>query len=90
MKYDYSIFTKAELVEFLDEHGNDFKYSTKPYQIILDNKIEKLNKEIEKNINRSEELTANGNITKYWENHQEYLKLNKEYDKLTKLRYGRG
>ena len=88
MKYDYGVFTKTELVEFLNEHGENFKYSTKPYQIMLDKKIEETNKKIEQNINKSEELTANGNITRYWENHQEYVLLNKEYDKLTKLRFG--
>lgn len=49
MNFDYNYFTKAELVSFLNKHGDDFKYTTKPYQIILEKKI----KDIENNIERA-------------------------------------
>lgn len=33
---DYNRFTKAELADFLNKHGDDFKYSINPYNAILE------------------------------------------------------
>lgn len=99
MSFDYNYFTKAELVDFLNEHGDGFKYISKPYLIILEGKIEKKHKEIEKLLAENDALigklrNALGEerirlSIKLQENHEKFRKLNKELDKLSEKTYGR-
>lgn len=58
MGFNYNQFTKAELAGFLNKHGNDFKYITKPYQVILEEKINKLHNQVEKLLERNENLIS--------------------------------
>lgn len=98
MGFDYNQFTKAELVEFLNKHEDDFRYITKPYLIILEEKMDKVMKQIDKSINEGKILIERlenepENISKIhldiWENNKKWNRLSKKYDELSKLAYGR-
>lgn len=94
MSFDYNYFTKAELVSFLNEHGSNFKYTTKPYQIILDKKMDEINKKIDKTLDHNAELIEilkdeNLSDAERMEasislsgNHELFMKLNNQLDKL--------
>lgn len=58
MSFNYNQFTKAELAGFLNKHGNDFKYITKPYQVILEEKINKLHNQVEDLLKQNESLIS--------------------------------
>lgn len=99
MGFDYNYFTKKELSEFLNKYGDNFKYITKPYLIILEEKIEKKHKEIEELLAENDVLigklrNALGEerirlSIKLQESHGKFQKLNQELDKLSKKAYSR-
>lgn len=98
MGFDYNQFTKAELVSFLNEHEGDFKYITKPYLIILEEKMDKVMKQIDKSINEGETLLERlknepENTSEIYlailKNNKEWNLLHEKYDKLSELTYGR-
>jgi mevalonate kinase len=100
MNFDYNQFTKTELVEFLNKHGDDFKYITKPYLIILEEKIENTHNKIdgilEENallIEKLEKVTTDKEKIKISmeldKNHALWNKLILELDKLANLAYRR-
>ena len=92
-KSKYSIFSKDELVDFLDEYEDRFKSMFSIYRILMQKKINKKNLEIKENMiegekiydvmkntdNLSEKLEQ---MNKYKENHNKWLKLSKELDNL--------
>lgn len=94
MSFDYNQFTKTELANFLNKHGDDFRYITKPYQVILEEKIDKLHTQVENLLKQSETLIsalkddslpaekrmkASMGLS---DNHEMFNTLNKEIDKL--------
>ena len=99
MGVDYNQFTKAELVSFLNKYGDDFKYIAKPYQVILEEKINKKHDEIDrlnsdnrllidklKNATEDKIIAISKEID---ENNRKWNKLNLELDKLTEQLWGR-
>lgn len=97
MSFDYNQFTKTELANFLNKHGDDFRYIAKPYLVILEEKMERLFEEIEKIHEHNDLLLkqldlADGNKLdihiQLMENHKKWDKLNKQRDKLSKIAYG--
>lgn len=93
MSFDYNVFTKAELVDFMKKNEKNYKYSTLPYQVMLENKMNKVMKEMEKStamgsclVEQLKEKPKDIEITaKIITNHREWKKLNKEYDKLSDM-----
>lgn len=94
MSFNYNQFTKAELADFLNKYGNDFKYITKPYQVILEEKIDKLHTQVEEllhqnetliSVLKDEDLTAEKRMEAsvgLSKNHEIFNTLNKKIDKL--------
>lgn len=94
MSFNYNQFTKAELAGFLNKHGNDFKYITKPYQVILEEKINKLHTQVEELLHQNknlismlkdEDLTVEERMKAsvgLSGNHEMFNTLNKKIDKL--------
>lgn len=101
MSFDYNQFqfTKAELANFLNKYGDNLTSINKPYQMILEDKINKTFDEIDKlnkenSLLTKELLKATGGrmITISMEidkNHRKWEKLNLELDKLTEQLYKR-
>lgn len=96
MKHDYNIFTKAELVGFMQKHGNDFRYISKPYDVILTNRLDTIDEKINKNIEQSKKLTKQLDNNRTFENailcsenHKKWRTLQKERDKVEALLFPR-
>lgn len=94
MAFNYNQFTKAELADFLNKYGSDFKYITKPYQVILEEKIDKLHTQVEEllhqnetliSVLKDEDLTAEERMEAsvgLSKNHEMFNLLNKKIDRL--------
>ncbi len=95
MNHNYNIFTKQELVSFLQKHDKDFRYIDSPYDIIIDQKMDAVMKKIDENLERSKALSEEYKRTKdgikYFveskKKNDEWYRLNKEYDRLEKMRF---
>lgn len=93
MSFDYNIFTKAELVHFLQNNERNYKYLTPPYQVMLGDKMNKIMKEMERStaigdnlVEQLKDKPKDIEITaKYINNHREWQRLNKEYDRLSNM-----
>jgi len=94
MGFDYNKFTKAELVSFLNKYGDDFKYITKPYLIILEEKMKNIMNEIYKINDNNEKLLERLKIQPdktteiYLEimaNNKRWNLLYQEHDKLSEI-----
>ena len=93
--HDYNIFTKQELVSFLQKHEKNFIYIDTPYDIIIDQKMDAVMKKIDKNLEHSKSLSEEFKKTKDGfkylieskKKNEEWDRLNKEYDRLEKLRF---
>ena len=97
MSHNYNIFSKQELVSFLQKNETNFRYIDSPYNIILDIKIDAVLKKIDRNLERSEALSKEYESTKDGikylieskKKNEEWFRLNKEYERLEKLRFPR-
>lgn len=87
-------FIKKDLVSFLNKYEDDFKYTTKPYLIILEEKMGKIMNEIEKSNDKGQKLVARLKVepdktfeihSKIMANNKIWKSLNKEYDELLKM-----
>lgn len=95
MKHNYNIFSKQELVSFIQKHEKDFRYIVSPYDSILDQKMDAILKKIDKNLEHSTALNEEYNRTKDGfkylveskKKNDEWYELNKEYDRLEKIRF---
>lgn len=94
-KHDYSIFSKKELALFLQSHEDNFRYIISPYDIILGQQINDILEKIDENIKYGKTLIEEYDktndvvkcLTETQKNHAEWERLNKEYDRLEKLRF---
>ena len=97
IKHNYNIFTKQELVSFIQKYEKNFMFFVTPYDVILDQKIDAVIKKIDKNSEHSkaisEEFKKTNDSLKYLieckKTNEEWDRLNKEYDRLEKLRFPR-
>lgn len=97
MKHNYNIFSKQELVSFLRKYEKNFRYITSPYDSILDQKLDVIMKKIDKNLEHSMAISEEYNktkdgfkyLTESKKKNDEWYKLNKEYERLEKLRFPR-
>lgn len=94
--HNYNIFTKQELVSFLQKYEKSFLYYIdSPYNIILDQKMDAIMKKIDKNLEHSKALSEEFKKTndgfKYLieskKKNEEWDRLHKEYDRLEKMRF---
>jgi hypothetical protein len=94
----YNIFSKSDLVEFLEKHEKNYRFIDSPYNIMLDKKMNDVMKKLDINLERSKAANAayeqsKGEI-KYLvaskKLNSEWINLNKEYDRLSKLRFKEG
>ncbi|MGP1597807.1 hypothetical protein [Peptoanaerobacter stomatis] len=92
-KSKYSIFSKDELVDFLDKYEDRFKAVFSPYWLLIQGKIDKKNLEIKENMIEGEKIYDDLKKTddllekaklfeKYKENHNKWLKLSKDINNL--------
>lgn len=94
-KHNYSIFSKQELVSFLQKYENNFRLIDSPYIYILDQQMDAVMKKIDKNLECSiairEEYNKTKDGIKYLveskKKNGEWDRLNKEYDRLEKMRF---
>lgn len=92
---NYNVFSKQELVSFLQKNEKSFKYIDSPYNIILDVKMDVVMKKMDENLERSEALSKEYKSTKDGikylieskEKNEEWFRLNKEYNRLEKMRF---
>ena len=99
LKHDYSIFSKKELSDFLEKYENMFRILDSPFNLLISVKMDSVMHEIEKVNNnfhllnmqysQSEEKDNIAYMVKTVENHKKWNKLNKEYDRLSELRFGK-
>ena len=54
---NYNVFSKQELVSFLQKNEKSFKYIDSPHDIILDEKMNAVMKKIDKNLEYSRVLS---------------------------------
>ncbi|WP_455089081.1 hypothetical protein [Peptoanaerobacter stomatis] len=52
----YSIFSKEELIDFLDNYESRFKSIFSVYRILIQKRIDKKNKEIQENLNEGAKI----------------------------------
>ena len=97
MKNKYDIFTKGQLVEFLNKYEGMFRMIDTPFNIMVGEKMNFIMNAIDKSNNRAKVLNENFKTSEdkiacmieITKNHEEWSKLNKEYDKLSDLRFGK-
>ena len=53
---NYSIFSKEELIDFLDNYDDRFKSVFSVYKILMQKKIDMKNKEIQENLNKGTKI----------------------------------
>ena len=95
MSHNYSIFSKQELASFLQKHEKDFRYIDSPYDIIIGQKMDAVMKKIDENLKHSmalsEEYERTKDAVKYLteskKKHEDWSRLDKEYDRLEKMRF---
>jgi hypothetical protein len=95
-KHDYTIFTKQELTNFLQKYESNFMYIDSPYDIILSIQMDNVSKLLDENLKYGKQLNEEYERTKDGltylvaskKNNDEWQKLDKEYDRLSKLRFG--
>lgn len=94
-KRNYNIFTKAELVAFLNRYEENFMFCYSVFDTLADERINSLTREIDK-INQTgkrliKEYEKTGNVERYLlaarENSKKWEKLHAEYDRIEKLRF---
>lgn len=95
MKRKYDIFTKKELVQFLNQYEGMFRMIDSPFNIMIDKKMDAVMDKISQTNKKSRSLTEDSQGTISYDtlleirkNHEQWNKLNKEYDRLSKLRFG--
>lgn len=102
MKFDYNHFTKTELVAFLNRHGDEFRYTTKPYLIIIEERQNKLYKELEllqkdneRLLVEMRDLKEKADIVRFLnkskemdKNHKKWEKIHQELDKISEMLVG--
>lgn len=93
---NYNIFSKNELADFLSKHENQFLYLDSPFSILIDKKIDDILQQIH-NVNEEQGqlIAAAETAEDRWiilsalkKAHKKWKRLNAEYDKLSKLRFG--
>lgn len=99
IKHDYSIFSKKELSYFLEKYENMFRMLDSPFNILVSLKMDSVMHEIEEvnnnfhlinmEYNQAEEKDNIAYLVKTVENHKKWDKLNKDYDRLSELRFGK-
>lgn len=96
MKSKYNIFTKEELVNFMEKNEKNFHFLISPYKTMLEVKMDDVMRKLDKNLAESKKLLSmlkedNSYKTtlKIKENHEQWQKLDKEYDRLSELRFGK-
>lgn len=95
MIHNYNNFTKQELVSFLQKNERNFRFIDSPYTLLLEQKMDAVMKKIDKNLERSEALSKEYENTKDGfkylieskKKNEEWFRLNKEYDRLEKMRF---
>lgn len=95
MKRKYEIFTKKELIQFLNKYEGMFHMKDSPFNIMIDKKMDVVMAKISQTNKKSRSLTEDSQGTISYDtlleirkNHEQWNKLNKEYDRLSKLRFG--
>lgn len=99
VKRDYSIFTKKELVEYLNKYDTNMWSLHGMFENLIERKMNKIILEMEEQNKAGEQLIdkLDGNSEEIkWSkmleiknNHENWDKLSKEYDKLSKFRFGK-
>lgn len=99
IKHDYSIFSKKELSNFLEKYENMFRMLDSPFNLLISVKMDSVMHEIDEVNNnfhlmnmqysQSEEKDDISYLVKTIDNHRKWNKLNKEYDRLSELRFGK-
>ena len=97
MKHNYNIFTKQELVNFMQQNESNYRYMTSPFDVIIEAKMDAISARIYDNLKASEDISAEYKRTKdgfkymneLQKNVDEWGKLNEEYDRLEKLRFSK-
>ena len=96
MKSKYNIFTKEELVNFMEKNEKNFRFLISPYKTMLEVKMDDVMRKLDKNLAESKKLLSmlkedNSYKTalKIKEGHEQWQKLDKEYDRLSELRFGK-
>lgn len=96
IKRNYNIFTKQELVDFLSKYEDNFLYLDKPFDIMIKHKMDAVMEAID-NVNHEHEklncspITTDEKLAYMLQIHEinaRWMKLNNEYERLTKLRFG--
>lgn len=96
-KHDYSVFSKEELVKFLKQNENNFRYIDSPYDIMIGYKMDATMKKMEKCSEEGKslieryqkgELDGIDYMIATMNRNEKYNKLSKEYDRLSDLRFG--
>lgn len=93
MSFDYNVFTKDELVHFLKNNDKNYKHIALPYKVMLEDKMNRIMKEMEENVATGEFLVRQmkkypDDTTfriEYMQNHKRWEKLNKEHDKVCNM-----
>lgn len=94
-KRNYNIFTKAELVAFLNRYEENFMYCTSPFDIMAEIRMDSLLLEIDK-VNQVgkrliKEYEKTGNVENYLlaarKNSEKWEKLHEEYEQIEKIRF---
>lgn len=88
MKKDYNLFTKKELVDFLNEHEGQFTCFQTPFMVLIQKKIDETLNEM--NVcNHAASLLDLDNIEEYIKINKRWEKLQKQFDSLEKIAYGK-
>jgi hypothetical protein len=95
-KHNYNVFTKDELVKFMNNYENNFLYIDSPYDVIIGCRMDEVMKKMEQNSKAAaqyeEDYKRDKDGLKYMtavmKHNKEYDKFRKEYDRLSKLRFG--
>lgn len=96
IKRDYNVFTKQELVEFLSKYEDNFLYLDKPFDIMIGKKMDAIMDAMDKVNHEHRKLNHApatfdekfAYLSKMNKNNAEWIKLNNEYERLSKLRFG--
>lgn len=88
MKQDYNLFTKKELVDFLNEYEGRFTCYQTPFMVLIQKKIYETLNQMDV-CNHAASLLDLDNIEEYIKIHKRWEKLQKRLDSLEKIAYGK-
>lgn len=97
MKHNYNVFSKQELVAFLSKYEDNFLCLDNPFDMMLNVKLDELMRQIHSVNQESGELNTSFEtmedklqyLSEIQKINSRWQKLDKEYDRLSKLRFGK-